>query len=121
MFVYINSWRGIDLGFLCLYEYVAIIVIVPIKKEQKSQYGFITQSQIDELPTSTPEEVALKKRMESLLESHLAFLTAKKQIDEMDIEEDSESAEKEHDSISTTTLITILSYSTRNRIKFQRT
>jgi hypothetical protein len=69
-----------------------------MKEEQKSLYGFITQSQIDELPTSTPEEEALKKQMESLLEGHLAYITAKKTNDERDMEDNESNSDEDSDS-----------------------
>ena len=69
-----------------------------MKEEQKSLYGFITQSQIDELPTSTPEEQALKKQMESLLEGHLAYIAAKKTNDKRDMEDNESNSDEDSDS-----------------------
>ena len=96
------SYRGGGLAWMCLYEYAAIIVVVPINEKQKERYGFLTQEQIDQLPTLTVEDNELKKRMVEIREQHVDYMYAlerrKKREEEKNVEnKDQENVNDEKD------------------------
>ena len=74
--LYTISYRGWGLAWMCLYEYAAIIVIVPINEKQKQHYGFLTRQEIDRLPMLTEEDKELKLRMENILQQHEDYMFA---------------------------------------------
>jgi len=104
---YIIRYRGFELGWMCLYEYCALIVVVRINKEQKKHYGFLSREEIDKLPTLTEKDKELKIRMEEILREHEDDMIAERRKKSQENLDDSkvETELKDHkddDSISET-------------------
>jgi len=82
---------------MCLYEYAAIIVIVPINQKQKEHYGFLTQEEIDKLPMLTEEDKELKIRMKDILEKHEDYMVAEERKKKQNEKENVENNNQEHE------------------------